>query len=38
VLSASGDKRAKLNKHATTYASLVMEELDPDGRGYIEVL
>jgi hypothetical protein len=37
VLSASANKLAKLKKHAATYASLIMEELDPDDRGYIEV-
>ena len=37
VLSASANKLAKLKKHAATYASLIMEELDPDHRGYIEV-
>lgn len=37
VLSASANKLAKLKKHAGTYASLIMEELDPDHRGYIEV-
>lgn len=37
VLSASANRLAKLKKHATTYASLIMEELDPDARGYIEV-
>ncbi|CAO2170189.1 unnamed protein product [Urochloa humidicola] len=37
VLSASANKLAKLKKHAATYASLIMEELDPDDRGYIEI-
>ncbi|XBJ26004.1 hypothetical protein VPH35_003519 [Triticum aestivum] len=37
VLSAGANKLAKLKKHAATYASLIMEELDPDARGYIEV-
>nr|CAB3473202.1 unnamed protein product [Digitaria exilis] len=37
VLSASANKLAKLKKHAVTYASLIMEELDPDHRGYIEI-
>uniref|UniRef100_A0ACD5U2L2 Uncharacterized protein n=1 Tax=Avena sativa TaxID=4498 RepID=A0ACD5U2L2_AVESA len=37
VLSASANKLAKLKKHAATYASLIMEELDPDARGYIEI-
>uniref|UniRef100_J3M7Z3 FAD-binding FR-type domain-containing protein n=2 Tax=Oryza brachyantha TaxID=4533 RepID=J3M7Z3_ORYBR len=37
VLSASANKLAKLKNHAATYASLIMEELDPDHRGYIEI-
>ncbi|KAL6884538.1 hypothetical protein ACP4OV_010474 [Aristida adscensionis] len=37
VLSASANKLAKLKSHAATYASLIMEELDPDDRGYIEI-
>jgi hypothetical protein len=37
-LSASANKLAKLKSHAATYSSLIMEELDPDDRGYIEVL
>ncbi|XP_044978013.1 putative respiratory burst oxidase homolog protein H isoform X1 [Hordeum vulgare subsp. vulgare] len=37
VLSASANKLANLKKHAATYASLIMEELDPDGRGHIEI-
>ncbi|EMS60146.1 Putative respiratory burst oxidase-like protein J [Triticum urartu] len=37
VLSAGANKLAKLKKHAATYASLIMEELDPDARGYIEI-
>jgi hypothetical protein len=37
VLSAAANKLAKLKSHAATYASLIMEELDPDHRGYIEV-
>lgn len=37
-MSASANKLAKLKGHAATYASLIMEELDPDDRGYIEVL
>jgi hypothetical protein len=37
ILSASANKLAKLKGHAATYASLIMEELDPDDRGYIEV-
>jgi len=38
ILSASANKLAKLKGHAATYASLIMEELDPDARGYIEVV
>jgi hypothetical protein len=38
ILSASANKLAKLKIHAATYASLIMEELDPDVHGYIEVL
>uniref|UniRef100_A0A0D3G8R0 EF-hand domain-containing protein n=1 Tax=Oryza barthii TaxID=65489 RepID=A0A0D3G8R0_9ORYZ len=37
VLSAAANKLAKLKSHAATYASLIMEELDPDHRGYIEI-
>ncbi|KAK3164487.1 hypothetical protein QOZ80_1AG0019560 [Eleusine coracana subsp. coracana] len=37
VLSASANKLAKLKSNAATYASLIMEELDPDVRGYIEI-
>ncbi|RCV28019.1 hypothetical protein SETIT_5G372100v2 [Setaria italica] len=37
ILSASANKLAKLKGHAATYASLIMEELDPDDRGYIEI-
>jgi len=37
LLSASANKLAKLKNHAATYASLIMEKLDPDHRGYIEV-
>ncbi|KAK1667423.1 hypothetical protein QYE76_055582 [Lolium multiflorum] len=37
VLSASANKLAKLKSHAATYSSLIMEELDPDDRGYIEI-
>ncbi|XP_062184559.1 putative respiratory burst oxidase homolog protein H [Phragmites australis] len=37
MLSASANKLAKLKTHAKTYASLIMEELDPDDRGYIEI-
>uniref|UniRef100_M8CAL5 Putative respiratory burst oxidase-H-like protein n=1 Tax=Aegilops tauschii TaxID=37682 RepID=M8CAL5_AEGTA len=37
ILSASANKLAKLKSHAATYSSLIMEELDPDDRGYIEI-
>ena len=37
ILSASANKLAKLKGHAATYASLIMEELDPEDLGYIEV-
>ncbi|XP_068664729.1 putative respiratory burst oxidase homolog protein H [Aristolochia californica] len=36
-LSASANKLAKLKGHASTYAALIMEELDPDNKGYIEL-
>eukprot|EP01018_Ginkgo_biloba_P018553 Gb_27290 [translate_table: standard] len=37
VLSASANKLAKLKGNATEYAALIMEELDPDNLGYIEI-
>lgn len=37
MMSASTNKLAKLKQHAATYASLIMEELDPDKLGYIQV-
>jgi hypothetical protein len=37
VLSASANKLANLKKQAAEYAALIMEELDPDHQGYIEV-
>ncbi|KAK2985568.1 hypothetical protein RJ640_025001 [Escallonia rubra] len=37
VMSASANKLANLKQHAAAYASLIMEELDPDHLGYIEV-
>ncbi|PIA59476.1 hypothetical protein AQUCO_00400393v1 [Aquilegia coerulea] len=37
VLSASANKLANLKGNAATYASLIMEELDPDHKGYIEM-
>ncbi|XP_060188273.1 respiratory burst oxidase homolog protein E-like [Lycium barbarum] len=37
MLSASANKLSKLKERATEYASLIMEELDPEGLGYIEL-
>ncbi|EPS57766.1 hypothetical protein M569_17051, partial [Genlisea aurea] len=37
VLSASANKLSKFERFAATYASLIMEELDPDHQGYIEM-
>ncbi|KAK7338654.1 hypothetical protein VNO77_19277 [Canavalia gladiata] len=37
VLSASANKLGNLKVHAAEYASLIMEELDPDQHGYIEM-
>ncbi|XP_038988600.1 putative respiratory burst oxidase homolog protein H [Phoenix dactylifera] len=37
ILSASANKLATLKGHAATYAALIMEELDPDHLGYIEI-
>ncbi|PIN10074.1 Ferric reductase, NADH/NADPH oxidase [Handroanthus impetiginosus] len=37
VMSASANKLSKFKQHAGTYASLIMEELDPDHQGYIEM-
>ena len=37
VLSASANKLGNLKKQAAEYAALIMEELDPDHQGYIEV-
>eukprot|EP00252_Welwitschia_mirabilis_P025190 TRINITY_DN7776_c0_g1_i2.p1 TRINITY_DN7776_c0_g1~~TRINITY_DN7776_c0_g1_i2.p1 ORF type:complete len:585 (-),score=75.70 TRINITY_DN7776_c0_g1_i2:1329-3083(-) len=37
VLSASANRLAKLKENAAQYAGLIMEELDPDHRGYIEI-
>ena len=36
-MSVSANKLGKLKAHAAIYASLIMEELDPDHNGYIEV-
>ena len=37
MLSASANKLSKLKEQAEEYASLIMEELDPENFGYIEV-
>ncbi|XP_058099723.1 putative respiratory burst oxidase homolog protein H [Magnolia sinica] len=37
VLSASANKLAKLKENAAAYATLILEELDPDHLGYIEI-
>ncbi|XP_037434496.1 respiratory burst oxidase homolog protein E-like [Triticum dicoccoides] len=37
VLSASANKLAKLKEQAEEYAALIMEELDPENLGYIEL-
>ncbi|KAF3627276.1 Respiratory burst oxidase -like protein A [Capsicum annuum] len=37
MLSASANKLSKLKERAAEYASLIMEELDPEGLGYIEL-
>lgn len=37
MLSASANKLSKLKEQAAEYASLIMEELDPENLGYIEV-
>ncbi|CAI9105251.1 OLC1v1004135C1 [Oldenlandia corymbosa var. corymbosa] len=37
VMSASANKLSTFKMHAATYASLIMEELDPDHNGYIEM-
>lgn len=38
MLSASTNKLSKLKEQAEEYASLIMEELDPENLGYIEVI
>lgn len=38
MLSASANKLSNLKERATDYANLIMEELDPDHLGYIEVI
>ncbi|XP_057436983.1 putative respiratory burst oxidase homolog protein H isoform X3 [Lotus japonicus] len=37
LLSASANKLGNLKQHAAEYAALIMEELDPDHQGYIEM-
>ncbi|XP_038700189.1 respiratory burst oxidase homolog protein E-like isoform X2 [Tripterygium wilfordii] len=37
MLSASANKLSKLNEQAEEYAALIMEELDPENLGYIEL-
>nr|GME16654.1 respiratory burst oxidase homolog protein E-like isoform X1 [Ipomoea batatas] len=37
MLSASANKLSKLKERADEYASLIMEELDPENLGYIEL-
>ncbi|XP_078444165.1 riboflavin synthase-like superfamily protein [Wolffia australiana] len=37
VLSASANKLSKLKEQAEEYAALIMEELDPEALGYIEL-
>ncbi|GAB2286056.1 hypothetical protein Dimus_020480 [Dionaea muscipula] len=37
VLSASANKLNKLKENACVYAALIMEELDPDHHGYIDI-
>ncbi|KAI8523920.1 hypothetical protein RHMOL_Rhmol13G0109000 [Rhododendron molle] len=36
-ISASANKLSNLKQHAASYAALIMEELDPDQLGYIEM-
>lgn len=37
ALSASANKLSKIQDRAEEYAALIIEELDPDNLGYIEV-
>ena len=37
MLSASANKLLRFKEQAEEYAALIMEELDPEGLGYIEV-
>lgn len=36
-LSASANKLSQIQEQAEEYARLIMEELDPDNLGYVEV-
>lgn len=36
-MSASANKLSNFKQHSGAYAALIMEELDPDHKGYIEV-
>lgn len=36
-MSASANKLSNFKINAATYAALIMEELDPDHKGFIEV-
>lgn len=38
VLSASSNKRSRLKEQAEKYTALIMEELDPNHLGYIDVM
>ncbi|KAL2581070.1 hypothetical protein AAZX31_15G172800 [Glycine max] len=38
MLSASANKLSKLKEQAEGYAALIMEELDPENLGYIEII
>lgn len=37
AMSASANKLMKIQERAEEYAALIMEELDPNGLGFIEV-
>lgn len=37
ALSAASNRLSNLQQQATSYASLIMDRLDPDHQGYIEV-
>lgn len=38
ALSASANKLSKIQDRSEEYAALIMEELDPNNLGYIEVI